>query len=282
MAGVGVAEGLAAGTEKRDRSFEVASVCHHPRHDESALDENLSVHALLSQRIPKCQDRLVATERPFAVGNHRMLVKRPRQIVKGPQLPGRLPPTTESVQSEAVELSNGPDLRSQPGQHPQLRERLGVPVALVRTGCDPKASLQPGSTIRTDRSPQLPTHLQRQIVVFSPFPNAPLAFRFALDGLWQAMLGPNLRLGRLPLLAAVPRNRTAGAPLSRNTAWIGHDRERYPRSDATMPTRFRGWALFEMNSGDDLLSQGVSPQVPSARAGLTSVFGMGTGVTLPL
>ena len=44
----------------------------------------------------------------------------------------------------------------------------------------------------------------------------------------------------------------------------------------------RGWALSEMNSGDVLLSQGVSPQVPSAQAGLTSVFGMGTGVTLPL
>ena len=35
-------------------------------------------------------------------------------------------------------------------------------------------------------------------------------------------------------------------------------------------------------SGGDLLSQGVAPQVPSARAGLTSVFGMGTGVTPPL
>ncbi len=35
-------------------------------------------------------------------------------------------------------------------------------------------------------------------------------------------------------------------------------------------------------SGDVLLSQGVSPQVPSALAGLTSVFGMGTGVALPL
>jgi len=40
--------------------------------------------------------------------------------------------------------------------------------------------------------------------------------------------------------------------------------------------------VSEMNSGDDLLSQGVSPQVPSAQASLTSVFGMGTGVTLPL
>jgi hypothetical protein len=34
-------------------------------------------------------------------------------------------------------------------------------------------------------------------------------------------------------------------------------------------------------SGGDLLSQGVSPQVPSAQAGLTAVFGMGTGVTPP-
>ena len=32
-------------------------------------------------------------------------------------------------------------------------------------------------------------------------------------------------------------------------------------------------------SGGDLLSQGESTQVPSAQFGLTSVFGMGTGVT---
>ena len=35
-------------------------------------------------------------------------------------------------------------------------------------------------------------------------------------------------------------------------------------------------------SGGDLLSQGVSTQVPSALRGLTSVFGMGTGVALSL
>jgi hypothetical protein len=34
-------------------------------------------------------------------------------------------------------------------------------------------------------------------------------------------------------------------------------------------------------SGGVLLSQGATPQVPSALAGLTSVFGMGTGVTPP-
>ena len=32
-------------------------------------------------------------------------------------------------------------------------------------------------------------------------------------------------------------------------------------------------------TGGDLLSQGVTPQVPSAQTGLTSVFGMGTGVS---
>ena len=39
---------------------------------------------------------------------------------------------------------------------------------------------------------------------------------------------------------------------------------------------------FFKKSGGDLLSQGDSPQVPSALVGLTSVFGMGTGVTPPL
>ena len=52
-------------------------------------------------------------------------------------------------------------------------------------------------------------------------------------------------------------------------------------ADAKKPPAFAG-GFFRENSGGDLLSQGVSPQVPSALAGLTSVFGMGTGVTLPL
>ena len=36
-----------------------------------------------------------------------------------------------------------------------------------------------------------------------------------------------------------------------------------------------------INSRNDLLSQRAAPQVPSALEGLTTVFGMGTGVTLP-
>ncbi len=41
-------------------------------------------------------------------------------------------------------------------------------------------------------------------------------------------------------------------------------------------------AFVQIKSGGDLLSQGVYPQVPLARAGLTAVFGMGTGVSPPL
>ena len=37
--------------------------------------------------------------------------------------------------------------------------------------------------------------------------------------------------------------------------------------------------LLRNISRNDLLSQGVSTQVPSALKGLTAVFGMGTGVT---
>ena len=38
--------------------------------------------------------------------------------------------------------------------------------------------------------------------------------------------------------------------------------------------------LFLNNPGDFLLSHAVTRAVPSAPTGLTSVFGMGTGVTL--
>ena len=44
----------------------------------------------------------------------------------------------------------------------------------------------------------------------------------------------------------------------------------------------RSGGLSSKNSGSDLLSQEVYLQVPSALAGLTSVFEMGTGVSPPL
>jgi hypothetical protein len=56
------------------------------------------------------------------------------------------------------------------------------------------------------------------------------------------------------------------------------------RPRAIPPGRDEGPAkrgLRQRNPGGVLLSQGASPQVPSALAGLTAVFGMGTGVSPP-
>ena len=59
-----------------------------------------------------------------------------------------------------------------------------------------------------------------------------------------------------------------------DSASPGQARPQARRTPAADTTGVRG-------SGGDLLSQGNCPQVPSALAGLTSVFGMGTGVALP-
>ena len=53
----------------------------------------------------------------------------------------------------------------------------------------------------------------------------------------------------------------------------------YRAVNAMTPANVAG-VIFE-RTGGVLLSQGVYPQVPSARAGLTAVFGMGTGVSPP-
>lgn len=51
-----------------------------------------------------------------------------------------------------------------------------------------------------------------------------------------------------------------------------HEKDENPRT-------VRGF--YVTKAGDDLLSQEISLQVPSAQAGLTAVFEMGTGVTPP-
>ena len=51
-------------------------------------------------------------------------------------------------------------------------------------------------------------------------------------------------------------------------------------ANAMTPAPIGAGVIFE-RTGGVLLSQGVYPQVPSARAGLTAVFGMGTGVSPP-
>ncbi len=69
--------------------------------------------------------------------------------------------------------------------------------------------------------------------------------------------------------------RGAGVAVDRTVTWT-HE----PTGERRTPPAGAGGVLDQF--GDDLLSQGVSPQVPSALAVLTSVFGMGTGVALPV
>jgi hypothetical protein len=55
-----------------------------------------------------------------------------------------------------------------------------------------------------------------------------------------------------------------------------------PNHQKKRPDAFPRRAFCRNNAGSDLLSHTVSHAVPSAVSGLTSVFGMGTGVTLIL
>ena len=67
-------------------------------------------------------------------------------------------------------------------------------------------------------------------------------------------------------------------PVDRRGAFVVFRAE--PENDER-PGRWPGRCKSLEKFGGDLLSQGISPQVPSALAGLTAVFGMGTGVTPP-
>ena len=78
--------------------------------------------------------------------------------------------------------------------------------------------------------------------------------------------------------ARTPAGRRGGRWRRRTTEDMGRPMLRGENDEERLP---EGGAL-RAKSGGVLLSQGVNPQVPSALTGLTSVFGMGTGVTLSL
>jgi hypothetical protein len=96
--------------------------------------------------------------------------------------------------------------------------------------------------------------------------------------------GPIVSARNRRLLMDVWRARLYGKPL--RAAWAAVS-PRIPRGAVIgalnvrdpLEPKLRGGLV--RNPGGDLLSQGASPQVPSARAGLTAVFGMGTGVSPP-
>src|SRR5215216_6290026 len=84
---------------------------------------------------------------------------------------------------------------------------------------------------------------------------------------------------RMATLTATP---TATATIKIATAELTSHQGRSNINKTEKPARTNALAGFWLNNpGDFLLSHAVSRAVPSAPAGLTSVFGMGTGVTLP-
>jgi hypothetical protein len=99
-----------------------------------------------------------------------------------------------------------------------------------------------------------------------------------------------------PIAAPIAsRHRVMPFPRSRGTALRGPPSTPWlrvsVRTPAPLPARTqkspdlrtgRGSGLFEEQAGDVVLSHQVSPAVPSALRGLTTVFGMGTGVALAL
>ena len=113
--------------------------------------------------------------------------------------------------------------------------------------------------------------------------------RCRLGATADAGLPPVRRAVRRPIGAAPS---SAGGPTppppsrrgGREGSTRGHVRRCYGpatgRKTTKSASRRRRSSLEK--SGGVLLSQGVYPQVPSALTGLTSVFGMGTGVTLSL
>jgi hypothetical protein len=69
------------------------------------------------------------------------------------------------------------------------------------------------------------------------------------------------------------------------TGRVLHQREKGEATKGGSPKKKKGRksrkGLPAHRSGNDLLSHRVSPAVPSAQEGLTSEFGMGSGVTPP-
>ena len=93
---------------------------------------------------------------------------------------------------------------------------------------------------------------------------------------------PSRALGRRPL-RSIPARAAGGLGL--RTSSIVPTISASCSRHRSAPLRKEGrpeWTALETMSGGDLLSRGIAPQVPSALAGLTSVFGMGTGGSPPL
>ncbi len=143
-----------------------------------------------------------------------------------------------------------------PGDH-----RSGHPRGRCRTG---HRTGRPIGSCRTNRSDSYP-------------PDAPDVRVRLGDCRMRHRPNAGVEVGRRtwrPMLRRGSPRSARGVAVAGDTS-TGHRRDE--NDDERHPM---GGARHQSKSGGVLLSQGISPQVPSALRGLTSVFGMGTGVTL--
>ena len=167
------------------------------------------------------------------------------------------------------------------------RGRLGVDLGGPALGCRQLASrtlLAPPAGRPTTGAPRRRRGRQR------PADCRPVADHCRLVGdRLERRLADDARARRVVPSTSAGTATCGGRPDARPPSWRG-GREGRPEDmsvDATAGRKRRRAPPGRRRpshekSGGVLLSQGVYPQVPSALAGLTSVFGMGTGVTLSL
>ncbi len=178
----------------------------------------------------------------------------PRSLGASPPAPRRLSPDgRRPARPDRRPATAGPVAASRPGRSPR---RSALPAAAAGAG-PPRDARPPG----TDRSPARRAPAQHVV--------APRARPAGSAGLSRASTPVRGWTASSGAVAASPR------VVSHHTLSVAGTRKR-PRGSMTCARRGR-----LRKSGGDLLSQGASPQVPSALAGFTSVFGMGTGVSPP-
>ena len=80
-------------------------------------------------------------------------------------------------------------------------------------------------------------------------------------------------------ITTIAQEAASSVESARRTAGSAISRRAYIRETPASHEEIRG---LRRGAGDGLLSRELSPGVPSALSGLTTVFGMGTGVALTL
>jgi hypothetical protein len=184
-------------------------------------------------------------------------------------------PSPLSVRRVEERGASRPSARRAPPRPASDRSRRSPPLSSRRPRVPP-----PAARVRPAAPPDLPVDARPPSLPARPVPRPPASLRDRPPE--PPVAGPPRALPRSLPPREFRGSGTASSPdrVAERTYPTARDRcrRRGPRKQRWRPRT----GAISKNPGDDLLSQGVSPQVPSALAVFTSVFGMGTGVSPPL